>query len=261
MAQRIVRAKAKIREARIPFRTPDTSEIDERIDAVLSVVYLVFNEGYAATAGDALVREDMCTEALRLVRLVVDLVPTSGPAAGLRALLLLTDARRAARVDASGDLVLLDDQDRSLWNREQTERGLAEVERAIQLGPPRHPYTLQAAIAAVHARAARAEDTDWSEIAGLYELLGAVAPSPVVEMNHAVAIAMRDGPEAGLARLDAIEARGELREEHLFHAARADLLRRAGRQEEARRAYERAAALATNEPERRFLARRVRSLT
>jgi RNA polymerase sigma-70 factor (ECF subfamily) len=258
MAQRIVRAKAKIRDARIPFRTPDETEIDERIDAVLAVIYLVFNEGYAATAGDSLVREDLCTEALRLARLVVDLVPSSGPAAGLRALLLLTDARRTARVDANGDLVLLEDQDRSLWNREQTERGLAEVERAIRLGPPRHAYTLQAAIAAVHARATRAAETDWEEIVSLYELLKAAPPSPIVDMNHAVAVAMRDGPSAGLALLDALSARNELDGEHLFHAARADLLRRAGRLGEARSAYERAASLATNEPERRFLERRIR---
>jgi RNA polymerase sigma-70 factor (ECF subfamily) len=260
MAQRIVRAKTKIRAAKIPFRAPERDEIDERIDAVLSVVYLVFNEGYAATAGDALVREDLCTEALRLARLLVDLVPSNGPCAGLRALMLLTDARRAARVDANGDVVLLEDQDRSQWNQEQTARGLEEVERAIRLGPPRHPYTLQAAIAAVHARATRADCTDWGQIVPLYEMLAEAAPSPIVDMNHAVAIAMRDGPRAGLARLDAIGARGELDDEHLFHAARADLLRRDGRVEEARVAYERAAKLATNDPERRFLERRLRAL-
>ena len=260
MAQRIVRAKAKIRDAKIPFRTPDESEIAERIDAVLSVVYLVFNEGYAATAGQSLVREDLCTEALRLARLLVDIAPTSGPCAGLRALLLLTDARRSARIDSRGDVVLLEDQDRSLWSREQTEWGLAEVERAIRLGPPRHPYTLQAAIAAVHARAERAEDTNWSEIASLYDLLAQAAPSPIVELNHAVAIAMSEGPLAGLSRLDAIAARGELDGEHLFHAARGDLLCRAGRVEEARAAYTRALALVTNEPERRFLERRLSGL-
>jgi RNA polymerase sigma-70 factor (ECF subfamily) len=260
MGQRLVRAKTKIREARIPFRTPDPEEIGERIDAVLAVVYLVFNEGYAATAGDDLVRADLCTEALRLARLVVDLVPESGPAAGLRALLLLTDARRAARVDTRGDVMLLDDQDRALWNREQTERGLAEVERAIRLGPPRHPYTLQAAIAAVHSRAARAEDTDWGQIVSLYELLRESAPSAIVEMNHAAAVAMRDGPAAGLALLDAHAGEGELQREHLYHAARADLLRRMGRRDEARAAYQRAAALVTNEPERRFLERRLRAM-
>ncbi|HEX4338919.1 MAG TPA: sigma-70 family RNA polymerase sigma factor [Polyangiaceae bacterium] len=260
MAQRLVRAKSKIRDAGIPFRTPDESEIDERIDAVLSVVYLVFNEGYAVTAGQNLVREDLCTEALRLVRLVVDLAPQSGPSAGLRALLLLTDARRAARVDAHGDVVLLEDQDRSLWNREQTEWGLAEVERAIRLGPPRHPYTLQAAIAAVHARAGSAAETRWDEIASLYELLADVAPSPIVALNHAVAIAMAHGPAEGLSRLDAPTLRGELDGEHLFHAARGDLLHRAGRDADARAAYERALSLVTNDPERRFLERRLREL-
>jgi RNA polymerase sigma-70 factor, ECF subfamily len=261
MAQRIVRAKAKIRDARIPFRIPDDSEVDERIAAVLAVIYLVFNEGYAATAGSALVRDDLCTEALRLARLVVDLVPSSGPTAGLRALLLLTDARKAARVDANGDLVLLEDQDRSLWNREAIERGLAEVDRAIRLGPPRHPYTLQAAIAAVHARTGRAPDTDWVEIASLYELLRAASPSPIVEMNHAVAVAMRDGPSAGLALLEPLAKRSDLDRQHLFHAARAELLRRMDRYEEARRAYTRAASLATNEPERRFIERRLRMVS
>jgi RNA polymerase sigma-70 factor (ECF subfamily) len=260
MAQRIVRAKAKIRDASIPFRTPDESEIAERIDAVLSVVYLVFNEGYAATVGQSLVREDLCTEALRLARLLVDLAPASGPCAGLRALLLLTDARRSARIDSNGDVVLLEDQDRTLWNREQTEWGLAEVERAIRLGPPRHPYTLQAAIAAVHARARRAEETDWRDIASLYELLVQTAPSPIVELNHAVAIAMSEGPLQGLLRLDALATRGELDGEHLFHAARGDLLDRAGRAMEARAAYTRALSLVTNDPERRFLERRLAAL-
>jgi len=260
MAQRLARAKAKIRDAGIPFRTPEASEVDERIDAVLSVVYLVFNEGYAVTAGQTLVREDLCTEALRLARLLVDLAPSSGPCAGLRALLLLTDARRAARVDEHGDVVLLEDQDRTLWNREQTERGLAEVERAIKLGPPRHPYTLQAAIAGVHARSGSASETNWHEIASLYELLGAVSPSPIVELNHAVAVAMASGPAEGLRRLDALAARGELDREHLFHAARGDLLHRAGKPSEARAAYERAVALVTNAPERRFLERRLREI-
>ncbi|HEX3594739.1 MAG TPA: DUF6596 domain-containing protein, partial [Polyangiaceae bacterium] len=228
MAQRIVRAKSKIRAARIPFRTPDASEIDERIDTVLAVVYLVFNEGYAVTSGQHLVREDLCTEGLRLARLLVDLAPASGPCAGLRALLLLTDARREARIDANGDVVLLEDQDRSLWNREQTERGLAEVERAIRLGPPRHPYTLQAAIAALHARAPTASQTNWHEIASLYELLAEASPSSIVELNHAVAIAMAGDVDGGLGRLDALRAGGELDGEHLFHAARGDLLQRAG---------------------------------
>lgn len=261
MAQRLVRAKTKIRAANIPFRELEPEEVAERIDAVLSVVYLVFNEGYAATRGDALVRDDLCIEALRLARLLVDLVPESGACAGLRALLLLTNARRAARVDAAGDMVLLEEQDRSLWNPEEIERGSAEVERAIRLGPSRHSYTLQAAIAAVHARARRAEETNWREIVGLYELLRESAPSPIVDMNHAAAVAMADGPLAGLAILEAIEGRSELEREHLFHAARADLLRRSGRRAEAREAYARAVRLVTNEPERRFLERRLEELT
>jgi RNA polymerase sigma-70 factor (ECF subfamily) len=258
MAQRLVRAKAKIREAKIPLRTPDEAEIAERIDAALAVVYLVFNEGYSATAGEALVRDDLCAEALRLAELLVQLVPASGPAAGLRALLLLTHARRAARVDAAGDLVLLEDQDRALWVREAIEQGVGELERAIRIGPPRHPYTLQAAIAAAHAHAVRAEDTDWNEIASLYELLAAASPSPIVAMNRAVAVAMRDGPRAGLALLDALEL--ELDNEHLFHAAKGELFRRAGDAALAREAYARAAALATNERERRFLEGRLRLL-
>jgi RNA polymerase sigma-70 factor (ECF subfamily) len=261
MAQRIVRAKARVREAKLPFRTPEPDEMDERIDAVLAVVYLVFNEGYAATAGAELVREDLCVEALRLARLLVDLAPASGPAAGLRALLLLTDARRAARVDASGDLVLLEDQDRALWNRDATDRGLAEVARAIRLGPARHPYTLQAAIAGVHAQAARSADTDWAQIVGLYEMLLDVAPSSIVALNHAVAAAMIEGAEAGLGRLDALaEREAELEREHLFHAARADLLRKLARADEARVAYRRALELAANEAERRFLSRRLAEL-
>jgi len=260
MAQRLVRAKAKIREARISFRTPDETEIAERMDAALSVVYLVFNEGYAATAGELLVRDDLCLEALRLARLLVDLVPTSGAAAGLRALLLLSHARRGARVDAAGDLVLLEDQNRALWSHEAIERGLAEVGRAIRLGPARHPYTLQAAIAAVHVEATRAEDTDWDEIVSLYELLRVASPSPIVSMNHAVAVAMRDGPAVGLALLDRL-AHGELDDEHLFHAARAELLRRAGDTAHAHEAYLRAAALATNDRERRFLQRRLGETT
>jgi RNA polymerase sigma-70 factor (ECF subfamily) len=257
MAQRLVRAKAKIREAGIPFRTPDEAEVVERIDAALSVVYLVFNEGYAATAGDLLVRDDLCVEALRLARLLVDLVPTSGAAAGLHALLLLSHARRAARVDAAGDLVLLEDQDRALWSSAAIEQGVAEVARAIRLGPARHPYTLQAAIAAVHVEAARAEETRWNEIVSLYELLAVASPSPIVAMNHAVAVAMRDGPRAGLALLEGLARGGELEDEHLFHAARADLFRRAGQGSEAREAYARAAALVKNERERRFLERRL----
>lgn len=258
LAQRIVRAKAKIRDARIPYQVPERAELPERLDSVLRVIYLVFNEGYAASAGAQLTRPDLSGEAIRLGRLLVELLPEP-EAIGLLALMLLHESRRAARVSPSGDLILLEDQDRSLWNREQIAEGLALVERALasrRFGP----YTLQAAIAAVHAEAPDAASTDWAQIAGLYDVLARVEPSPVVELNRAVAVAMRDGPEAGLALIDSILARGDLTDYRLAHAARAELCRRLGRTAEALAAYERALALTRQEPERRFLERRLAEL-
>ncbi len=258
VAQRIVRAKARIRQARIPYRVPPLAELPERLDAVLHVVYLVFNEGYAASTGEALTRPDLSAEAIRLGRLLVELLPEP-EATGLLALMLLHDARRAARSSPSGDMVLLDDQDRSLWNRQQIEEGAALVQRALssrRFGP----YALQAAIAAVHTEASDGRATDWAQIVGLYEVLLRAEPSPVVALNRAVAIAMRDGPAAGLPLIDAILARGELAHYHLAHAARADLCRRLGMREEARAAYERALALVRQAPERRFLQQRLAEL-
>ena len=259
LAQRIVRAKTRIREARLPYHVPSRAELPARLDAVLQVIYLVFNEGYSASAGDSLTRADLSGEAIRLGRVLVELLPEP-EALGLLALMLLHDARRAARATPEGDLVLLEDQDRSSWNAAQIAEGAALVERAIatrRFGP----YTLQAAIAAVHAEAASPATTDWEEIVALYDLLVRALPSPVVELNRAAAVAMRDGPVAGLALIDALLARGELRDYHLAHAARADLCRRLGRATEARAAYERALALARQEPERRYLQRRLREVS
>src|SRR6185436_9018321 len=232
MAQRLVRAKSKIRQAGIPYRVPDAEDLPARVDAVLAVVYLVFNEGYAASSGAALIRRELCAEAIRLGRLLVELLPGESEVRALLALMRLTDARRDARVDAAGEMVLLEDQDRGRWDRDAICEGLALVDAVLRAGPP-GPYALQAAIASVHARAARAADTDWREIAGLYRLLVAIHPSPVVALNHAVAVAMADGPAAGLGMIDALAATGALADYHLLPAARADLLRRLGRHDEA----------------------------
>jgi RNA polymerase sigma-70 factor (ECF subfamily) len=258
LAQRIVRAKAKIRDAHVPYLVPTPAELPDRLDAVLRVTYLVFNEGYAASSGASLTRHDLSGEAIRLGWLLVELLPEP-EAMGLLALMLLHEARRPARTSATGELVLLDDQDRSLWNREQIAEGAALVERALasrRFGP----YTLQGAIAAVHAEAPTAAATDWAQIVGLYDVLVRADPTPVVELNRAVAVAMRDGPEAGLASIDAILARGALTDYRMAHAARADMCRRLGRTADARAAYERALALTRQEPERRFLERRLREL-
>jgi RNA polymerase sigma-70 factor (ECF subfamily) len=255
IAQRIVRGKAKIRDAGIPYQVPSIADLPERLDSVLSVIYLVFNEGYSASSGESLTRADLSQEAIRLGRLLCEMLPDS-EVLGLAALMLLQESRRAARSTAEGDLILLEDQDRSLWNHEQIAEGKALVERALSSGRV-GVYTIQAAIAAVHADAAGTATTDWSRIAALYDLLAGAVPSPVVELNRAVAIAMRDGPAAGLALIDAILARGDLAEYHLSHAARADLCRRLGRTAEAQSSYERALQLAKQEPERRFLARRL----
>jgi RNA polymerase sigma-70 factor, ECF subfamily len=258
LAQRIVRAKAKIRDARIPYEVPAPAELPQRLDSVLRVVYLVFNEGYSASSGDSLTRIDLSGEAIRLGRLLVELLPEP-EAVGLLALMLLHESRRAARTSPTGELVLLNDQDRSLWNRDQIREGSALVIRALssrRFGP----YTIQAAIAAVHAEAARPDVTDWSEIVGLYDVLLRAEPSPVIELNRAVAVGMRDGPAAGLVLIDAILERGDLHDYHLAHAARADLCRRLERTAEARTSYERAIALTRQEPERRFLQRRLAKL-
>ena len=255
LAQRIVRAKAKIRDARIPYRVPEANELGERLASVLRVVYLVFNEGYSPSAGPSLTRIDLSAEAIRLGRLLAALLPEP-EVHGLLALMLLQESRRTARASATGDIVLLADQDRSLWNRDQIAEGVALVERA--LGSRRFgPYTLQAAIAAVHAEAATADETDWREIVGLYDALLQMEPSPVIELNRAVAVAMCDGPAAGLERVDAILARGDLADYHLAHASRADFCRRLGRNADARAAYQRAIALARQAPERRFLEARL----
>ncbi len=260
MAQRLVRAKRKIRDAGIPYVVPEINDMAERLDAVLTVIYLVFNEGYAATRGGPLVRTDLCSEAIRLGRLVRTLMGQQAPAevTGLVALMLLHDARRDARLDRSGDLVILEEQDRTLWNHSQIAEAVPLVEYALRGVPG--PFALQAAIAAQHCRAAQAGDTDWAEIVRLYDRLERVQPSPVVSLNRAVAIAMVDGPAAGLGIIDVLAADGGLENYYLLHAARADLLRRVGSSEEAAKAYARALALVTNNSERRFLERRLREV-
>jgi RNA polymerase sigma-70 factor (ECF subfamily) len=258
LAQRIVRAKGKIRDARIPYEVPAATELPARLDSVLRVIYLVFNEGYSASSGPALMRVDLSAEAIRLGRLLVALLPDP-EAIGLLALMLLQESRRAARVSPAGDIVLLDEQDRSLWNEAQIAEGSALVRRAMA-AERSGPYTLQAAIAAVHANAKRGELTDWSEIVALYGLLMRIEPAPVVELKRAVARARRAGPSAGLALVDAILARGDLGEYHLAHAVRADFCRRLGDVQQARASYRRAIALARQEPERRFLERRLAEL-
>ncbi len=258
LAQRIVRAKAKIRDAGIPYQVPSAADLPDRLDAVLRVIYLVFNEGYSASSGPSLTRADLAGEAIRLGRLLLELLPEP-EVRGLLALMLLQESRRAARTSPSGDLVLLEDQDRSLWNREQIAEGKALVEQSLSQGRF-GPYTLQAAIAAVHAESPRAAATNWARIVALYDALARVEPSPVVELNRAVAVAMRDAPEAGLELIDALLARGDLADYHLAHSARADLCRRLGRTAEARASYRQALALTRQEPERRFLERRLREL-
>jgi RNA polymerase sigma-70 factor (ECF subfamily) len=258
LAQRIVRAKAKIRDARIPYDVPERGDLADRLDAVLHVVYLVFNEGYVASSGPSLTRHDLSTEAIRLGRLLISLLPEP-EAVGLVGLMLLHESRRAARTSPSGEIVLLDQQDRASWDRAMIAEGIALVDRAFgsrRLGP----YTLQAAIAAVHATAPTAAATDWTRIVGLYDVLLRADPSPVVELNRAAAIAMRDGPEAGLTLIDAILARGELADYQLAHSARADLYRRLGRRSEAIASYRKALALTRQDPQRRFIERRLREL-
>jgi RNA polymerase sigma-70 factor (ECF subfamily) len=258
LAQRIVRAKAKIKAAKIPYQVPSRTDLPERLATVLHVIYLVFNEGYSASSGATLTRHDLSAEAIRLGRLLVELLPEP-EAVGLLALMLLHESRREARASAEGEVVLLDDQDRSRWNREMIAEGVGLVERAMrsrQFGP----YTLQAAIAAIHAEAQTGAETDWAEIVGLYDVLMRADPSPVIELNRAAAVGMRDGPEAGLRLIDDLLARGELADYHLAHSARAELLRRLGRTVDAAEAYERALGLTEQEPQRRFIERRLGGL-
>jgi len=259
MAQRLVRVQKKITKAKIPYRVPEPEELADRLAAVLATLYLVFNEGYSASAGDALVRRELCSEGIRLAALVCELLPDEAEPKGLLALMLLHDSRRAARVDDAGDLVVLEMQDRDRWDRDQIERALPLVDDALRGRPPGR-YALQAAVAALHAQAPSAEQTDWRQIAALYAIHLRIEPSPVLELNHAVAVAMAGDVDDGLRRIDALEARGTLGSYHLLPAARADLLRRQGRSDEARAAYEAALALVTNEVERRYLERRMRSL-
>ena len=259
IAQRIVRAKTKIREARIPYEVPLEKELQDRLDAVLRVIYLVFNEGYSASSGDSLTRHDLSGEAIRLGRILIELLPEA-EAIGLLGLMLLQDSRRAARTTPAGDLILLEDQDRSLWNRGQITEGVSLVQRALSAGQV-GPYTIQAAIASVHAQAPTSAATDWAQIVQLYDMLMQSNPSPVVELNRAVAVAMRNNPLAGLELVDTILARGDLGSYHLAHAARADLCRRLGQTAEARSSYQRALDLTQQEPERRFLERRLSELS
>jgi RNA polymerase sigma-70 factor (ECF subfamily) len=258
LAQRIVRAKAKIKAARIPYQVPTAAELPDRLEAVLRVIYLVFNEGYTATSGVTVTRHDLSAEAIRLGRLLVEMLPQP-EALGLLALMLLHESRRTARTTPDGEVILLEDQDRSLWNRALISEGIALVERAFTASEV-GPYVIQAAIAAVHAGAASAGDTDWAEIVGLYDVLVQGDPSPVIALNRAVSVAMRDGPAAGLALIDEILDRGDLRDYRLAHAARGELCRRVGRPAEARASFERALSLSRQEPERRFLARRLAEL-
>jgi RNA polymerase sigma-70 factor (ECF subfamily) len=260
MAQRLVRAKRKIRDAGIPYVVPELKDMPARLGAVLTTVYLVFNEGYVATRGAALVRTDLCAEAIRLGELITALIQPQVPteATGLLALMLLHDARREARLDSAGDLVVLEEQDRRLWKRDQIQRALPLVEQAMKAGPG--AFTIQAAISAVHCRAAKAEETDWNEIVRLYDLLDEVEPSPIVSLNRAVALAMAAGPQAGLTEIESLARDGNLENYHLLHAARADLLRRLGSNAAAVNSYRRALALVSNESERRYLNKRLKSL-
>lgn len=260
MAQRLVRAKRKIREAAIPYRVPAHEDLRERLDAVLLVIYLIFNEGYLASSGDALVRRELCAEAIRLGRILCELLPRQPEAQGLLALMLLQDSRSDARANAQGELVLLEEQDRTLWRRDQIREGTALAESALR-GGANGIYALQAAIAALHANANSAAETDWPQIAALYAALSQLNPSPVIEINRAVAVAMARTPQDGLVLLDQIESGGELEDFHLLHIARADLLRRLGRTPEAADAYRRALSLASNDVERRFLLRRIGELS
>jgi RNA polymerase sigma-70 factor (ECF subfamily) len=260
MAQRLVRAKKKIRDAAIPYETPDASVLDQRIEGVLAVVYGVFTEGYAATAGPELIDVELCGEAIRLGRLLDALLPNNAAVTGLLALMLLHDGRRKSRVSDAGDVVLLDDQDRSQWDQSEIAAGLALVDKSLRIPGPVSPYTVQAAIAAVHARSGEKEPTDWPQIVGLYEVLLRLQPTPIVELNHAVAVSMVDGAARALDLIDSLEARGKVTQYHLLHAARGRFLQQLGRPDEAREAYRTALNAATLEPERRFLAARLANL-